>query len=332
MAMPDQPIRGSRYVVQAVERGAVAAVGQRVAAIVQSLLPHEIAFGALYSVVIARLLAAPAGPAWGETAIWAAFAGATLGVAWWTTQRPSAATWRIRLGAYVVLMNAAYARMAPVVAVLRTPLRDAELQRIDHLLFGVPLPLVFDRWVTAGRTEFLSACYFLLFPYILVSCGRQLWRYGRAPDEARRFFAGLFTVYGLGLLGYLVVPAAGPYLAMPEAFSHPIAGGWITRLNDLAVRRGSNHVDVFPSLHVAVSAFLLGFDFRHTRWRFWSYAVPGVGLWVSTLYLRYHYGIDVLSGFALAAVGLAIAYGRQPRWWRADPAPELDHDPVLPNL
>ena len=330
MDAPEESMRETGYVAADLERGPIGALVQRLAATLQSLLPHEIAFGALYAIVVARLLAAPGGLAWREIAIWVGFACVSLTVAWWSTEHPTTAAWRIRLGVYVVLMNAAYARMAPVAAALRSPLRDAMLQRVDRVLFGAPLPLVFDRWVTPARTEFLSACYFLLFPYILVSCVRQLWRYRTAPDEARRFFAGVFTVYGVGFVGYLLVPAAGPYLSMADAFAHPIAGGWITSLNDLVVRRGSNHVDVFPSLHVAVSAFLLGFDVRHARWRFWAYAVPGFGLWLSTLYLRYHYGIDVFSGFVLAAFGIAVAYSTEPRLLRTAPRPELALD-TLPR-
>jgi membrane-associated phospholipid phosphatase len=95
---------------------------------------------------------------------------------------------------------------------------------------------------------------------------------------------------------------------MPEAFNHPLTGGWLTHFNDVVVRRGSNRVDVFPSLHVAVSAFILGFDRRFATWRYRLYLVPAVGLWVSTIYLRFHYGVDVLGGFALAAFGLWVAF------------------------
>jgi membrane-associated phospholipid phosphatase len=40
--------------------------------------------------------------------------------------------------------------------------------------------------------------------------------------------------------------------------------------------------------------------------------LPIVGLWAATLYLRYHYLVDVLCGFALAIVGLCVARRRRP--------------------
>ena len=74
----------------------------------------------------------------------------------------------------------------------------------------------------------------------------------------------------------------------------------------------SNGVDAFPSIHVAVSLYLLAFDRMYYRRRFWRLLVPCVALWISTIYLRYHYAVDVIAGFAIAAIGLRVAalYGR----------------------
>src|SRR5204863_1230406 len=70
---------------------------------------------------------------------------------------------------------------------------------------------------------------------------------------------------------------------------------------------GSNGVDVFPSLHVALSLYLLGFDWWHFPARFWRLLVPCVALWFSTLYLRYHYVVDLIAGVAISLVGLWVA-------------------------
>lgn len=120
----------------------------------------------------------------------------------------------------------------------------------------------------------------------------------------RKFVTGLFTIYGLGFLGYTLLPARGPVYALADQFTVPLHGWWITRANAAIVARGSNGVDVFPSLHCAVSSYFLFFDRRHRPWRFKLYLVPCVGLWISTIYLRYHYGVDVLGGFALSAFAL----------------------------
>jgi membrane-associated phospholipid phosphatase len=75
-----------------------------------------------------------------------------------------------------------------------------------------------------------------------------------------------------------------------------------------AVDRGSNTVDVFPSVHVAASLYLLLFDWQHCRRRFWWVLAPCMVLWWSTVYLRFHYFVDLLAGVAVALVGLWVAH------------------------
>ena len=67
-------------------------------------------------------------------------------------------------------------------------------------------------------------------------------------------------------------------------------------------------MDVFPSVHLAASLYLLMFDWRHQRRRFWWFLVPCLILWFSTMYLRFHYFVDELAGVAAALVG----------WWMAE--------------
>ena len=65
---------------------------------------------------------------------------------------------------------------------------------------------------------------------------------------------------------------------------------------------GSSGFDVFPSLHVTITCVLLAHDWVEVRRRFWVMVGPVAGLVVSTVYLRYHYGLDVLAGAILFLV------------------------------
>jgi membrane-associated phospholipid phosphatase len=138
----------------------------------------------------------------------------------------------------------------------------------------------------------------LFIPYLTFSM--LVYFFGPLP-LLKRFYLGLFTIYGCGFLGYTFVPAAGPYLAMTREFHVPFTGWYFTRWNAAMVHFGSNGVDVFPSLHCAISSYMLFFDRWYNKWRFRLYVAPCLGLWFSTIYLRYHYFIDVVVGFALSA-------------------------------
>ena len=276
------------------------------------LLVHERAFVALYGAVVVRLAVIGTSAAWHEASWWLALTAASIALAWWCEWTPTAAAWRVRLAAYLLLMNVAYVRLATVFAVAGGPRRDAARRHRDTVIFGAPLPLLFDRMDSPILSELLSGCYLLLFPYLVVACLRHAARWRTAPRDTVRFYEGLFTVYAIGFVGYLLVPAQGMWLDAPAAFAHPISGGWLTALDARVIAAGSSRVDVFPSLHVAVSAFILAFDGHHApRWARCA-VLPTLGLWLSTVYLRYHYGVDIVAGFATAAIGLALAFRRPP--------------------
>jgi len=181
---------------------------------------------------------------------------------------------------------------------------DTMLRAIDSALIGDTPSILWQNLVTPGLTEIMSLCYLFFFPYLIMGVVMNfigpMWR-------CKAFVVGLFSLYGVGFLGYTLVPAAGPYLAFSDVFTTQLTGGPLTEFNASLVKMGSTGVDVFPSLHVAVSLFILGFDFQHNRRRFWWCLIPCLGLWCSTLYLRYHYLIDVLCGVLLASWALWIA-------------------------
>lgn len=237
--------------------------------------------------------------------MWTPLFGALLAVLTWLSRRHTEIkNWK-RLaaicGCLAVSMNISYQAMAGAVPAIRADRYDAYLIAIDRFLFGETPAFFFQKFVSPHLTELMSFCYILFMPLLFFNLLRYFFRCRNLLGE---FYTGLFTVYGIGFLGYLAVPAAGPWLAYPELFTINLDGGLITTLNHDMVVHGSNRVDVWPSLHCAVSLYILGFAWRHHRIEFWGMLLPITGLWISTFYLRYHYFIDVACGFALAAFAL----------------------------
>ena len=70
----------------------------------------------------------------------------------------------------------------------------------------------------------------------------------------------------------------------------------------------------FPSLHAAVSLLSLGLAWRFTRPLFFILLPVALGLWVSTIYLRHHFVVDLIAGFALAPAAYALA-PKLDAWW-----------------
>jgi hypothetical protein len=256
-----------------------------------SLRPYELLFGGLLLLMACRLEAP--------------YALVFLGLLGLTTVVILASPDRFRLLYYPFALQAGYFLLGPSMRALGVPKADGLLQAIDHQLIGGNLCISLEPFARPLVTDLMSACYLLFFPYLILSHLDFFRR--RDPETLRRFCDGLYSIYAAGLVGYVLIPAAGPYVAMADRFHAPLDGGWLTRIHQAIVVSGTNGVDVFPSLHCAVTAFLLFFDRRHAPGRFRWMLVPTVILWLSTIYLRYHYFIDVVVGFGLAGAGLMLA-------------------------
>jgi membrane-associated phospholipid phosphatase len=211
---------------------------------------------------------------------------------------------RFRLLVLPVQVNVVYFALGAVVARLGLGNCDAGLLRADRSLFGETPAVLCSDWIHPFFTDVLSGCYLSFLPAVLVVFLVILLR----PVAAGLgLFDGLFGVYAIGFLGYTLVPAAGPHLPMPEAFPIALEGGFLTGVNAAAIGSGSNHVDVFPSLHTAVTVFLMGWLWPRRRRLFLALLLPASGIIISTIYLRYHYAVDVAAGLCLAAVGLWLS-------------------------
>ncbi len=205
----------------------------------------------------------------------------------------------------LVIAVLAYENIHDLTYVIRPDTVDSALRALDERLLGVTPALAFDRITTPWLTELMSGAYALYFVYpaaLLI----LVYRHGDLVRFREVGFALGLCLY-LGLLGYVLVPAVGPRYAFGDAFVQPLVGPYLTA----PAARAWNAIetidrDCFPSLHTALTALALIYFVRMRR------ALPGgrvllaiivlpiVLLWASTMYLRYHYGVDVLAGFLLA--------------------------------
>ena len=194
-------------------------------------------------------------------------------------------------------------------------LRDPALLRIDRALFGETPAFALQRFEAPWLTAVLAFCYLLhlVLPPVL---GTAL--YIRDKDAFRKFLLTILIASILGFAGYAAVPAVGPGSYYPDAFAHPLTGS-ISRGVLAIVDAARAPRDVFPSLHVAISTLVLLFARRAGRAWFWIMLPFVLGNWFSTVYLRYHYLIDCIAGWAAAAIAVVVADGllRLERRWRA---------------
>jgi membrane-associated phospholipid phosphatase len=226
--------------------------------------------------------------------------------------RPALAVVRDFLPFFIALLL--YETLHDLTPLVRPDVVDARLIAIDRAVFGVDVAWWLGRFATPLVTQVMVLCYasYFLAPGLLASL--VYWRGERALF--RDFLVSLCVVTLLGYAGYLLVPAVGPYVFQAQLFPTRLPGGgrgthfFIAELDSL---RGVAR-DCFPSMHTAHTTVVLAFAWRAGRALFAAYLPIAIGLFVSTVYLRMHYVVDVAAGFAVAAIAVAVG-PRLERWW-----------------
>jgi membrane-associated phospholipid phosphatase len=187
----------------------------------------------------------------------------------------------------------------------------------DRALFGA-IPCVWvERLVTPARTEVMSFFY-LSFFWIAPSTSLLLLA-GRRWREFRVATLGAIVCFYLGYVLYVLFPAAPPRLVLVYEFKRNLQGYPYLMSNLSAQAFSLLPVDsraAFPSLHAAVSLAALVYAWRFIRGWFWLLSPFCLGLWASTIYLRHHYAVDLIFGFALAPLAMWTA-PRVDAWWSA---------------
>jgi membrane-associated phospholipid phosphatase len=184
---------------------------------------------------------------------------------------------------------------------------DEELIRIDHALFGVHPTVWMERLVSPVLTAVLQFAY-ISYYFIPVALGVTLIARARRAEFEEALF-GIILCFYLSYLGYLLVPAIGPRFTLQHLQTSGLqAGPFVTSVQEMLNRLEHNKTDAFPSGHTAIALVSLMYAGKMREKVLFRLLVPVVlALLVSTVYLRYHYVIDVIAGIALATLTMVLA-------------------------
>jgi len=184
--------------------------------------------------------------------------------------------------------------------------RDAVLIALDQKLFGFQASVAMQRYISQPLTAWMDFAYtFHVLNVPIVGC----FVYLRRPRHRfREMMAGVLVVTFIGLIGYLLVPAVGPMYTLRDQYTVALRvpvelfNRQIEFMDYARIQR-----DVFPSLHVGISFVVWLYAYRNSRRLFWILSPLILSLFVFTIYLRYHYLIDVVAGLVLAPLAFRLA-------------------------
>ena len=183
---------------------------------------------------------------------------------------------------------------------------DWQLAGMDHRMFGVHPTVWLERVTSPLLTEIMQLSY-ITYYFLPLLLGVTMWRKGWFDKFYFFLFVVVFGFY-LSYIGYIAVPAIGPRFILADQQTVPLAGLWTFDRIRVSLDRAEGITrDCFPSGHVELSLLVLYYARRFHRRMFWWMLPAGSALIISTVYLRYHYVIDVVAGALLAALIVATA-------------------------
>jgi membrane-associated phospholipid phosphatase len=190
---------------------------------------------------------------------------------------------------------------------------DPLLIALDRALFRINPTEWLTQFSTPPLTELLQIAYSLFYA-IFLAIGLELYR----RDHSRFRYFRFTIVYGflLSYIGYFFLPSVGPRFTLhdfskintelPGLIVTPALRWFVNIFENIrsgmsnSVALASAQRDVFPSGHVMMTmlAIVLAYRYRLRVRRFML--VLGLLLIIATVYLRYHYVVDLLAGAILA--------------------------------
>lgn len=237
-----------------------------------------------------------------------ALMGITVGLARLEEARPSGLTTFLHSWWPVLAVPISFKEVAWVVPGVQSfadHAWDWKLQGLDEWLFGDTRGF-FRSIASAPVADLMTIGYWSYFPLSLV-LGAALYR----PPDLRRFREAvtvLLVGWFLSYLGYYAIPAVGPHHAVDDGFRSPELAGvfWAGAFHRLLMTLEGTIPDAFPSGHALIAMLVLVLAWRLHR-RVFRWLLPfSATLILATMYLRYHYVVDVLASVVLVPVSVAI--------------------------
>jgi len=213
------------------------------------------------------------------------------------------------LHAFIPIISVAmiFNSLGDIIPFIRQRYYDDALIGIDYTLFATHPTVWMERFNNALLTALLQVAY-ISYYFMPIALGTSLFLRNRRVEFETAVFTIILCFY-LSYIGYMLFPAVGPRFTLNHLQTTELQAGpmtqWIQQsLNSLE----HNKTDAFPSGHTAVALVSLFFAWKYREGVLFRVLVPAVSaMIVSTVYLRYHYVIDVIAGVLLAVLTIFIS-------------------------
>jgi len=227
---------------------------------------------------------------------WISFHAIVIAFLWWDKNEKLN---NFKLWSVIILVPINFSELHYLVHTVHPKDYDDLLIKIDYTIFGVHPTVWLEKYTWPFLTEILQMVY-TTFYFIPIALAVLL---AKREDELGFFVFNIIFCFYLSYLGYFLVPAIGPRFTLDHLQSFPLAGVWIMQDIQVVLNKLENiQRDAFPSGHTAITVLTLIYAFKYNK-KYAYFLLPiAIMLVISTVYLRYHYVIDVIAGLLLVLI------------------------------
>ncbi len=217
------------------------------------------------------------------------------------------------LPAVITIFNVA----GPLIGAANPTRWDETFAALDQRLFGALVPAWRSALGRPGWLTDLASLVYVSYYLVPVAMAVALFVRGRRFEFDAAVFGFIATLL-VSYAGYFLFPTTGP--RVPPGMEAEVLGGGAASEGVRSFMRFAevNQLDAFPSGHAALSLVFLAYGWRlFPRWRIPLLLVTA-GIIFSTVYLSWHYVVDLVAGaiqaLAMAALVPALrrAFGGRP--------------------
>lgn len=195
---------------------------------------------------------------------------------------------------------------------------DAFLIQLDYKIFGLNP----TQWAYQFHNRFLTEFFQIIYAFyyiMIIIYGLELYLWKRYREFMFALFV-IFTGFYISYTLYLIFPAVGPRFHLHDFYSikNELPGlfftDYIRAILDFGESIPSNvpnpadfaQRDALPSVHTSMALTIAYLSWKIKSKSFFFYLPYCFLMMVSTIYLRYHYVVDIIAGILLALITMLI--------------------------
>ncbi len=177
---------------------------------------------------------------------------------------------------------------------------DGTVSQLEFNIFNIQPSVVFSEVFNyAWFSELMNFGY---FSYYLIIFGTPILFFYKKPEYFQKMLFVLLTSFYLYYILFIIIPVVGPQFYFKGELAVFTIQGPFGHLIKFIQETGEVPTGAFPSSHVGISLLIGYYVFKYFREYFIFTSIIITILIFSTVYIKAHYVIDVLTAFIVTPI------------------------------